>query len=146
MPQQERQLQNLQMQNYKLQRFGRGGFVAAALRTSPPIIPVAIVGAEETYPMVGNYGVPDMQVLDEFGLPRFFESDRIQVSGLIVQQYNDDHSHWNSNSSLGDWLASQGIPALHGIDTRALTKRIRDNGAVLAKIEFDGVPTCVGGL
>ena len=55
-----------------------------------------------------------------------------------MQQYNDDHSHWNSNSSLSNWLKLQGVPALHGIDTRMLTKRIRDGGAVLAKIEFDG--------
>ena len=80
-----------------------------------------------------------VQVVDEFGLSKYFESDRIQVSGLIVQQYNDDHSHWNSNSSLAEWLRSQGIPALHGIDTRMLTKRIRDGGAMLAKIEFEGV-------
>jgi carbamoyl-phosphate synthase / aspartate carbamoyltransferase len=77
-------------------------------------------------------------VLDEFGLPKYFESDRIQVAGLVVQQYNDDHSHWNSNSSLAAWLRSQGVPALHGIDTRALTKRIRDGGSMLAKIEFEG--------
>lgn len=91
-----------------------------------------------TFPLVGNYGVPDRSVLDEFGLPQYFESDKIQVSGLIVQQYNDDHSHWNSNSSLSEWLRSQGVPALAGIDTRMLTKRIRDGGAMLAKIEFPG--------
>ena len=92
-----------------------------------------------TFPLVGNYGVPDRDVLDEFGLAKFFESDRIHVAGLIVQQYNDDHSHWNSNSSLAQWLRAQGVPALHGIDTRMLTKRIRDGGAPLAKIEFEGL-------
>jgi carbamoylphosphate synthase small subunit len=55
-----------------------------------------------------------------------------------VSEYNADHSHWNSNSSLGAWLASQGIPALCGIDTRALTKKIREHGAMLGKIEFEG--------
>lgn len=60
-----------------------------------------------TFPLVGNYGVPDRSAVDEFGLAKYFESDRIQVSGLIVQQYNDDHSHWNSNSSLAEWLRSQ---------------------------------------
>ena len=85
---------------------------------------------------------PAVQAVDEFGLPRFFESDKIQVAGLIVAEYNADHSHWNSQSSLGEWLSSHGIPALHGIDTRMLTKRIRDGGAMLAKIEFAG-STCV---
>jgi len=78
------------------------------------------------------------QELDEFGLPRFFESDKIQVAGLIVAEYNADHSHWNSTSSLGEWLTAHNVPALHGIDTRMLTKRIRDGGAMLAKIEFPG--------
>jgi carbamoylphosphate synthase small subunit len=44
------------------------------------------------------------QALDEFGLPRFFESDRIQVAALIVAEYSSEHSHWNSTGSLGDWL------------------------------------------
>lgn len=121
-----------------------------------------------TFPLVGNYGVPDRKVrvrgndvvhvdaaalvqtvsrylplhgqaMDEFGLPRYFESDKIQVAGLIVAEYNADHSHWNSTSSLGEWLSQHGVPALHGIDTRMLTKRIRDGGAMLAKIEFPGV-------
>ena len=78
------------------------------------------------------------QALDEYGLAKYFESDRIQVAGLIVAEYNADHSHWNSTSSLGDWLRAAGIPALHGIDTRMLTKQIRESGAMLAKIEFDG--------
>jgi carbamoylphosphate synthase small subunit len=77
-----------------------------------------------------------VQVLDEFGLPKYFESDKIQVAGLIVAEYNADHSHWNSNSSLGEWLTAANVPALSGVDTRMLTKKIRDSGAMLAKIEF----------
>ena len=63
------------------------------------------------------------------------------MAGLIVAEYNADHSHWNSTSSLGDWLRDAGVPALHGIDTRMLTKLIRESGAMIAKIEFDGGKT-----
>jgi carbamoyl-phosphate synthase (ammonia) len=93
-----------------------------------------------TYPLVGNYGVPNSKVLDEFGLPKYFESDEIHITGLIVAEYNADHSHWNSNSSLGEWLQRHNIPALFGVDTRMLTKRIREGGVSLAKIEFAGQP------
>jgi carbamoyl-phosphate synthase/aspartate carbamoyltransferase len=89
-----------------------------------------------TYPMVGNYGVPAEDALDEHGLPLFFESSKIQVAGLIVASYSADHSHWNSVKSLGKWLQEHGVPALYGIDTRALTKKIRETGAILGKIDF----------
>ena len=90
-----------------------------------------------TYPIVGNYGVPDESQLDSIGLPEFMESDRVHVSAFIVQDYSHHHSHWNSRKSLSQWLTEQRVPALYGIDTRALTKRIRDRGAMLARIEFD---------
>ncbi|GAB9467935.1 Carbamoyl-phosphate synthase, large subunit [Globisporangium polare] len=93
-----------------------------------------------TYPLIGNYGVPDMQVQDEFGLPKFFESSTVQISGLIVSEYSFQHSHWNAVTSLGDWLKQHNIPALFGIDTRMITKRIRSLGAVLGKIEFEDQP------
>uniref|UniRef100_A0A8C6P7L3 Carbamoyl-phosphate synthase 1 n=1 Tax=Nothobranchius furzeri TaxID=105023 RepID=A0A8C6P7L3_NOTFU len=93
-----------------------------------------------TYPIVGNYGVPNTQELDELGLRKHVESDCIQVSGLLVQDYSHEYSHWNSVKSLGQWLQEEKVPALFGIDTRMLTKIIRDKGTVLAKIEFDGQP------
>uniref|UniRef100_A0A673B1I6 carbamoyl-phosphate synthase (ammonia) n=1 Tax=Sphaeramia orbicularis TaxID=375764 RepID=A0A673B1I6_9TELE len=93
-----------------------------------------------TYPIVGNYGVPNTQELDELGLRKHVESDRIQVSGLLVQDYSHEYSHWNSVKSLGQWLQEEKVPALFGIDTRMLTKVIRDKGTVLGKIEFDGKP------
>lgn len=93
-----------------------------------------------TYPMVGNYGVPNPESKDEFGLPLYFESDKIHISGLIVAEYSGDYSHWNAVKSLSQWLVEAGIPALYGIDTRRLTKRIRELGAVLGKIEFDYMP------
>uniref|UniRef100_A0A8C9TUH4 Carbamoyl-phosphate synthase [ammonia], mitochondrial n=1 Tax=Scleropages formosus TaxID=113540 RepID=A0A8C9TUH4_SCLFO len=91
-----------------------------------------------TYPIVGNYGVPDTQELDPLGLRKHVESDRIQVSGLLVQDYSHEYSHWNSVKSLAQWLREEKIPALYGVDTRMLTKIIRDRGTVLGKIEFDG--------
>ncbi|XP_051564917.1 carbamoyl-phosphate synthase [ammonia], mitochondrial isoform X1 [Myxocyprinus asiaticus] len=93
-----------------------------------------------TYPIVGNYGVPNTQELDELGLKKNVESNCIQVSGLLVQDYSHEYSHWNSVKSLAQWLQEEKVPALFGIDTRMLTKIIRDKGTVLGKIEFDGQP------
>jgi len=90
-----------------------------------------------TTPMVGNYGVPDRKTIDEYGLPKHFESDKIHVNGLIVQDYSHHYSHWNAASSLGDWMKEQGVPGLSGIDTRMLTKKIRENGAMIGRIEVD---------
>lgn len=90
-----------------------------------------------TTPMVGNYGVPDRNKLDSFNLPAYFESNRIHTKGLIVQDYSHHYSHWNAVSSLGSWLEEEGIPAICDIDTRMLTKKIRDKGAMMARIEID---------
>ena len=89
-----------------------------------------------TYPIVGNYGVPE-DGLDELGLPKFFESDRVHIAALIVADYSHHHSHWNSQRSLSQWLTQQKVPALYGLDTRLLTKKIRENGALRARIEFE---------
>lgn len=90
-----------------------------------------------TSPMIGNYGVPSDRK-DDNGISKFFEGDRIHISGLIVADYSVDYSHWNAWKSLSQWLTEAGIPALCGIDTRRLTKRIREYGAILGKIEFSG--------
>ena len=87
--------------------------------------------------MVGNYGVPDRTVKDEYGLPKFFESDTIHCAGLLVQDYSHHYSHWNAASSLGDWMKEQGVPGISGIDTRMLTKKIREKGAMKGRIEID---------
>eukprot|EP00542_Grammatophora_oceanica_P009144 CAMPEP_0194044398 /NCGR_PEP_ID=MMETSP0009_2-20130614/15884_1 /TAXON_ID=210454 /ORGANISM="Grammatophora oceanica, Strain CCMP 410" /LENGTH=159 /DNA_ID=CAMNT_0038688915 /DNA_START=56 /DNA_END=532 /DNA_ORIENTATION=+ len=65
-----------------------------------------------TSPMVGNYGVPDRTVKDEWGLPKYFESDRIHAKALLVQDYSHHYSHWNAASSLGDWLKEEGVPGI----------------------------------
>jgi carbamoyl-phosphate synthase small subunit len=88
-----------------------------------------------TYPLIGNYGVPeDLRVN---GLSENFESERIQVTALIVSDYSEEYSHWSAKRSLGNWLAEYKIPGLFGIDTRELTKIIREKGAMLGKIVFD---------
>ena len=85
-----------------------------------------------TYPLIGNYGVPDDA--REEGLLKNFESEKIQVSGLIVNEYSDDAHHWSAVRTLGDWLKSQNIPAVTGIDTRALTKKLREQGTMLGNL------------
>src|SRR5687767_1763979 len=71
-----------------------------------------------TYPLVGNYGVPAPREAGTLARP--YEADRIQVQGLVVQSYIDDHSHYAAKRSLGEWLRSEAIPAVTGIDTRTL--------------------------
>lgn len=90
-----------------------------------------------TNPMLGNYGVPPRDVMDEHGLPAFMESNKIHAAGMICQDYSHHWSHWNAGSSLGTWLKEEGVPGISGIDTRALTKKIRESGAMLGRIEID---------
>jgi carbamoyl-phosphate synthase small subunit len=92
-----------------------------------------------TYPLIGNYGVPEAVISG--GLPDFFESDRIQVTALIVSDYSEEYSHWSAKRSLGDWLTEHKIPGLFGIDTRELTKIIREKGAMMGKIVFGSSDT-----
>jgi len=88
-----------------------------------------------THPLVGNYGVPGSETKDE--MLKFFESDKIQVSGLIVSDYSQQHSHWNAEGNLSDWLKKNKVPGIYGIDTRALTKILREQGCMLGKIIFE---------
>ena len=88
-----------------------------------------------TYPLIGNYGVPDESVLDELGLPLYFESSSIHISALVVSSYSWEHSHWAAQKSLGKWLNDNNIPGIYGLDTRELTKKLRDVGSLLGRIE-----------
>src|SRR3989344_3543141 len=90
-----------------------------------------------TYPLIGNYGVPSWEK-DIYGIPRHFESSRIQVQALVVSDYSFDYSHWNAAKSLAEWLKDENIPGIYGIDTRALTKKLREKGAMLGKVFFNG--------
>lgn len=89
-----------------------------------------------TYPLIGNYGVPDELV--EENLFKYFESDRLHISGLIVSDYSLEYSHWNAKKSLGEWLQQHNVPGIYGIDTRYLTKILREKGTMLGKIIQDG--------
>ena len=89
-----------------------------------------------TYPLIGNYGVPDDSIKDEYGLPKFFESSNIHIAGLVVSSYSWEHSHWAAQKSLSKWLTENNIPAMYGVDTRALTKRLREHGSILGRLEI----------
>lgn len=79
-----------------------------------------------TYPLQGNYGVPKRD---------FWESDKIQVKALIVQNYIDKPSHFESRKTLSEWLIEEGIPAIQGVDTKQLTIKLREHGVMLGRIE-----------
>jgi carbamoyl-phosphate synthase/aspartate carbamoyltransferase len=87
-----------------------------------------------TYPIVGNYGVPERLASSFETLPLEFESSRIHVAALVVGYYSEDFSHFLASSSLGAWLKEHSIPAIYGIDTRFITKNIRERGTILGKI------------
>lgn len=88
-----------------------------------------------TYPLVGNYGVPGDD--SEQNLRKYYESDKIAVQGFIISDYSTEYSHWNAEQSLSDWLISQKIPGIYGIDTRELTQVLRESGTMLGKIVFE---------
>jgi len=80
-----------------------------------------------TYPLIGNYGVPPAR---STSLAAPYESDRIQVQGLVVQHYVETYSHHSAKRSLQSWLLAEDIPAVSGIDTRTLTRRLREYGTM----------------
>ena len=88
-----------------------------------------------TYPLIGNYGVPGED--EEDNLLKYFESDKIQVQGLIVTNYSENYSHWNAKKSLSEWMREYSIPGIYGIDTRELTKKLREKGTMLGKIIYN---------
>lgn len=91
-----------------------------------------------TYPLIGNYGVPD-EGLDDFGISRNFESEKIWVKGLVISDYSFKYSHWDAVKSLDQWLKEQKIPAIYGLDTREITKILRDSGSLLGQIVPEGI-------
>ncbi|MCH8052409.1 MAG: glutamine-hydrolyzing carbamoyl-phosphate synthase small subunit [Chloroflexi bacterium] len=83
-----------------------------------------------TYPMAGNYGINAEDV----------ESKRIQVAGLVVHEACDAPSHWRSERTLGEYLASENVPGIAGVDTRALTRKLRDGGVMMGAMTSDEAP------
>ena len=96
-----------------------------------------------TFPLIGNYGVPDTGMGSD-GLPLFMESDRIHPKALVVADYSETYSHWNAKESLATWLKREKIPAITGVDTRRLTKLLRENGVMMGKISLTPDPSPKG--
>ena len=92
-----------------------------------------------TYPLVGNYGVPPFTI-EQNGLATFMESDKIYAQAIIVNDYSEAYSHWNANESLAAWLKREQVPGITGIDTRELTKVLREHGVMMGQIIFDDEP------
>ncbi len=86
-----------------------------------------------TYPLVGNYGVPPRSFFPN-GISHFMESEHIHIEALVVSDYSHECSHWNAVESLGSWLKKEGVPGIYGVDTRALTKLLRQKGSMKAKL------------
>ncbi|HBL73120.1 MAG TPA: carbamoyl-phosphate synthase (glutamine-hydrolyzing) small subunit [Bacteroidales bacterium] len=94
-----------------------------------------------TYPLIGNYGVP-ADIIDN-QLSVFYESEIIHVKGLVISDYSFKYSHWNAQRSLSDWLEEQRIPGMYGVDTRELTKILREAGSMKGRFvypEMEDVP------
>ena len=83
-----------------------------------------------TYPLIGNYGVPSNKLQDPYGLPKYFESDQIQIKGLLIHNLSIIASHWTCIKTLDQWLYEERIPGIYGIDTRELTKKLRVRGVM----------------
>lgn len=90
-----------------------------------------------TYPIIGNYGLPPEKTDPSTGLALYLESSELHPLALIVHDYTPDYSHWNAVESLSDGLKRHGVVGLTGVDTRELTKQIRDHGPLVGKIIVD---------
>lgn len=90
-----------------------------------------------TYPLIGNYGVPEDKIID--GISESYESEKIHIRGLVISDYSFEYSHWSAVKSLDQWLKEHQIPGIYGVDTRRLTKLLRDSGSMLGKILPAGV-------
>jgi carbamoyl-phosphate synthase small subunit len=88
-----------------------------------------------TYPLIGNYGIPGNNREDK--ILKFFESEKIQVQGLIISNYSESYSHWNAKKCLSDWMKEYSVPGIYGVDTRELTKKLRKKGMQLGKILYN---------
>jgi carbamoyl-phosphate synthase small subunit len=93
-----------------------------------------------TYPLIGNYGVPDKNIIDEFGIPKYFESEKIQPKGLVIHSLSSVASHWSCVKTLDEWLYEEKIPGIYGIDTRELTKIIRQKGVMMGVLRVSDKP------
>nr|WP_229657679.1 glutamine-hydrolyzing carbamoyl-phosphate synthase small subunit [Thermocladium modestius] len=125
------------------------GFGAEGTRIGEVVFTTAMSGYVETltdpsykgqilvfsHPLIGNYGVPEP--LREDGVLLNMESDHVQVEGVVVAEETIP-SKWNSKESLHEWLSDEGVPAISGIDTRMLIKKLRENGSMMGIISSNG--------
>lgn len=88
-----------------------------------------------TYPLIGNYGVPET---GGGTLPALMESERIHTKAVVVADYSVEYSHWNAKESLADWLKREKVPGITGIDTRRLTQVLREHGVMMGRLVIDG--------
>jgi carbamoyl-phosphate synthase small subunit len=88
-----------------------------------------------TQPLIGNYGVPSSE-RDQWNLLKYFESPHIQCAGVVVADVAEKYSHWTAVESLSDWCAREGVPAISGVDTRAIVTYLREQGSSLARISI----------
>jgi len=86
-----------------------------------------------TYPLIGNYGVPPYDL--ELGIQRYFESESIKATGLVVHELCQKPYHWASTKTLDQWLQDENVPGIYGIDTRRLTKKLRTKGVMLGILQ-----------
>ena len=93
-----------------------------------------------TYPLVGNYGVPDTTQKDSDGISKTLESERIQIRALIIHELSLTASHWNMSLTLDEWLYREKIPGISGIDTRELTKKLRTQGVMMGALAVSDTP------
>ncbi|HKV90178.1 MAG TPA: glutamine-hydrolyzing carbamoyl-phosphate synthase small subunit [Thermoplasmata archaeon] len=129
-------------------RFDARGFGAIGRRVGEVVFTTGMVGYPEsltdpsfrgqvltfTYPLLGNYGVPPLDALDEYGLPKFFESTEVQPRAVIVRGLTAPH-HWQSDRTLDSWLKDSGVPGLVGVDTRRLTEHLRSRGVLRGVVD-----------
>jgi carbamoyl-phosphate synthase small subunit len=99
-----------------------------------------------TYPLVGNYGVPDPIAKDSDGIRKNFESEMIQARGLVVHELSLTASHWNLSLTLDEWLYDEKIPGISGIDTRELTIKLRTSGVMMGALAVSDTPIDVSEL
>jgi len=92
-----------------------------------------------TYPLIGNYGVPNPEIKNKDGIPEYFESDKIHVRGLVIHELSTVASHWNLSMTLDEWMYNEKIPGISGLDTRALTKKLRSNGVMMAALAVSDI-------
>ena len=88
-----------------------------------------------TYPLIGNYGVPKYNLLDEYKLPKYFESESIKTKGVIIHDLCKKPSHWASSKDFSEWLKEEKIPGMYDIDTRTLTMKLRTKGVMMGVLE-----------